>query len=71
MGPMWPTLQHKGAAPCSLTRPKVGLSPTTPQCEAGMRIEPPPSAPSASGARPAATDAALPDDEPPVSCPGW
>ena len=22
------------------TRPRLGLSPTTPQCEAGMRIEP-------------------------------
>ena len=31
-----------------------------------MRIEPPPSVPSAKGTRPSATAAALPPDEPPV-----
>ena len=31
-----------------------------------MRIEPPPSVPSASGSRPSATAPALPPDEPPV-----
>ncbi len=36
-----------------------------PQNEAGMRIEPPPSVPTASGARPAATAAPAPPDEPP------
>ena len=31
-----------------------------------MRIEPPPSVPSANGSRPSATAAALPPEEPPV-----
>ena len=31
-----------------------------------MRIEPPPSVPSANGSRPSATAAALPPDEPPL-----
>ena len=46
--------------------PKVGFSPIAPTQAAGMRIEPPPSVPSASGATPAAS-AALP---PPVLPPG-
>src|SRR5688500_4996619 len=47
------------------TVPYVGLSPTTPQRAAGCLIEPPVSEPSAHGARPAATAAAEPPDEPP------
>src|SRR3954451_15820904 len=39
--------------------------PTTPQRPAGWRIDPPVSDPSASGAKPAATAAADPPDEPP------
>ena len=39
-----------------------------PQCDAGPRIEPPVSEPSANGARPAATAAPEPLDEPPVKC---
>ena len=46
-------------------RPRVGLRPTRPQHEAGMRIEPPPSLACASGTMPAATAAAMPE-EPPV-----
>src|SRR3954471_19846455 len=46
--------------------------PTTPQRPAGWRIDPPVSEPSATGAKPAATAAADPPDEPPgtrdVSC---
>src|SRR2546425_13171096 len=42
-----------------------GRGPTTPQHEAGMRIEPPMSVPSATPAMPAATAAALPPLEPP------
>ena len=34
------------------TSPKVGLCPTTPQNAAGMRIDPPPSVPSAIGVAP-------------------
>ena len=47
------------------TRPRLGLSPTSPQQAAGMRIEPPPSLPCASGTIPAATAAAEPPEEPP------
>ncbi len=48
------------------TSPKVGFSPTMPQWLAGMRIEPAWSPPIAMSTSPAATSAALPDDEPPV-----
>ena len=47
------------------TRPRLGLSPTSPQQAAGMRIEPPPSLPWATGTIPAATAAAEPPEEPP------
>ena len=47
------------------TRPRLGLSPTRPQAEAGMRIDPPPSLPCASGSIPDATAAALPPLDPP------
>src|SRR5215217_5089331 len=46
-------------------RPRVGLMPNSPQHDAGMRIEPPPSEPCASGSTPAATCAAAPPLEPP------
>ena len=46
-------------------RPRVGFSPTRPQHEAGIRIEPPPSLPWASGSIPDATAAAAPPLEPP------
>ena len=44
--------------------------PTMPHSAAGMRMEPPPSAPTATGQRPAPTVAAEPLDEPPVTWPG-
>src|SRR6266404_9094516 len=47
------------------TLPKVGFSPKMPQNEAGMRIEPPASVPTASGPIPANTAAALPPLLPP------
>ena len=51
------------------TRPRCGLSPNSPQQPAGMRIEPPPSEPSAAEHSPAATAAAEPPLEPPgVRC---
>ncbi len=50
-------------------RPRVGLSPTSPQHDAGMRIEPPPSFACATGTMPLATAAADPPDEPPEVCP--
>src|SRR5712691_3480901 len=46
-------------------RPRDAFSPKRPQCEAGMRIEPPPSVPWASGKTPAATHAAEPPLDPP------
>ena len=54
--------------PLRLTSPKVGMRPTTPQSEAGPRIEPPVSEPSAIGTMPAATAAPEPEEEPPVKC---
>src|SRR5438874_7155700 len=47
------------------TRPKVGFRPTSPQKLAGMRIEPAPSVPRASGPSPPATAAAPPPVDPP------
>ncbi len=47
-------------------RPRVGLRPTNPHSDAGMRIEPPPSVAWATGMIPAATAAAAPPDDPPV-----
>src|SRR5262249_18071282 len=48
------------------TRPYVGFRPYTPQNDEGMRIDPAPSEPWASGPRPAAAAAAAPALEPPV-----
>src|ERR1700721_2343973 len=47
------------------TRPGPGLRPPTPQQAAGIRIEPPPSLPCATGTIPDATAAAAPPEEPP------
>src|SRR5260370_31253322 len=46
-------------------RPRDGFIPTTPQHEAGTRIDPAPSLASASGTMPAATADAAPSEEPP------
>ena len=46
-------------------RPRRGLSPTRPQQEDGIRIEPVPSLPDAAPTRPAATAAAEPPLDPP------
>src|SRR5215475_15380611 len=46
-------------------KPKVGLIPKMPVHEAGIRIEPPPSVPMASGPIPAATAALAPPLDPP------
>src|SRR4051812_43809831 len=48
------------------TRPYVGFSPTTPQKLAGIRIDPAPSDPTASGTNPAAPAAPLPALDPAV-----
>ena len=44
----------KAWTPSTLTRPKLGFNPATPQYEAGMRIDPPVSVPTAAKQRPAA-----------------
>src|SRR3981081_3318655 len=49
-------------------RARVGFKPNTPEAEAGMRIEPPPSLACATGRIRAATAAAAPPDEPPEEC---
>ena len=49
-------------------RARVGLMPTSPQQEAGMRTEPPPSEPWAIGTIPAATAEPEPPDDPPLVC---
>src|SRR3954463_8963983 len=46
--------------------PLLCFSPTTPLQAAGMRVEPPPSVATASGAMPAATATAAPPLEPPL-----
>ncbi len=51
--------------PARVTRPKLGLKPTTPQNAAGRMTEPPVWVPSATGTMPSATAAAEPLDEPP------
>src|SRR5215472_18832656 len=61
---MRPPRRSPNMGPSGL-RPRVGLRPTSPQHEAGMRIEPPPSLAWAAGTMPAATAAAAPPDEPP------
>ncbi len=50
--------------PVAGVRSRESLRPTSPQHEAGMRTEPPPSLACAIGTTPAATAAAAPPDEP-------
>src|SRR5258708_32004585 len=49
-------------------RARLGFNPNTPDAEAGMRIEPPPSLACAKGRMRAATAAPAPPDEPPDEC---
>src|SRR2546422_11136113 len=65
-GPTWSRVQLTGKTPKRETRPNVGFSPTTPQREAGILIDPPESVPRALKQRPAAT--AAPD--PALEAPG-
>ena len=58
-------------APATGMRPDGGRYPTTPQQEAGTRIEPPMSEPVAHGVMPDATAAADPPLEPPTSKAGF
>src|SRR3984885_15484113 len=49
-------------------RARVGFNPNTPDAEAGMRIDPPPSRACATGIMRAATAAPAPPDDPPEEC---
>jgi hypothetical protein len=65
----WPTEAPPQPSPASGPiglRARVGLSPNSPQAEAGMRMEPPPSVACAIGSMPAATAAAAPPLDPPA-----
>src|SRR6476646_2928700 len=65
MGPLCEISREPLAFGAAETRPRDGLIPKRPQQAAGIRTEPPPSDPCASGSTPAATAAAAPPDEPP------
>src|SRR6266478_7376057 len=65
----WPTLAPFHPSPRSGPiglRARVGFRPNSPQHEAGIGIEPPPSVPCAMGSMPVATAAAAPPLEPPA-----
>src|SRR6516225_10509508 len=63
-GPRWATVPI-GDSGNAGTRPNDGLRPGIPQKLEGMRIEPAPSVPTASGPMPDATADAAPPDDPP------
>src|SRR4051812_22890295 len=64
IGPTCATVP-KGESGHAGARPNDGLMPKSPLNEHGMRIEPPPSVPTARGPMPEATAAAAPPEEPP------
>src|SRR5262245_9643437 len=63
---MTPLVDRPGQPAPLGTRPSDGLRPDRPHTADGIRIEPPPSEPVASGTRPAAIAAAAPPDDPPA-----
>src|SRR5699024_320420 len=65
IGPIWSNEDANATKPKRDTRPYVGFIPTTPQYDAGWRIEPPVSEPNENGTKLAATAAAEPPEEPP------
>ena len=65
-GPLVPRPVTSPPSGALLTRPRLGLMPTSPLMLAGMRIEPPPSLPCANGTIPAATATAAPPLDPPA-----
>src|SRR5437870_1855206 len=64
-GPIWSSDKANATRPYLDTRPYVGFIPTTPQNDAGVRMDPPVSEPSAISDVPDATLAADPPLEPP------
>ena len=65
MGPTVSIDQQAGRTPYLLTKPQVGLNPTSPLQAAGIRMEPPVSSPKEAAHRNAAVAAAEPLDEMP------
>ena len=65
-GPTTPSSPSPGGIGSSLTRPRLGLIPTSPVTLAGIRIDPPPSDPCATDASRADTAAAAPPLDPPA-----
>ena len=63
--PSVPSPGPGGLAPDEI-KPRLTFRPTSPQADAGIRIEPPPSEACASGVMPAATAAAAPPLDPPA-----
>jgi len=55
---------QSGTIPTCDRRPAAGFNPTRPFHAAGTRTDPPVSLPTAAAARPCATEAAAPEDEP-------
>jgi len=66
IGPTQAVDHSEDKPPLKLTRPCVGLRPTTPHHDAGIRIEPPESFPTDPKSSPADVAAADPLDDPPV-----
>src|SRR3984885_7622835 len=67
----WPhenPLQTSPRSGPSGLRARVGFNPNTPDAEAGIRIDPPPSLAGATGTMRAATAAPAPPEEPPDEC---
>ena len=64
-GPAWSELRTLVRTPCRLTRPYVGMRPTTPQKDAGRRMLPPESVPRDAYTIPADVAAADPEELPP------
>src|SRR5882757_1290573 len=62
---MWSSVNPSGTHPDFGTRPKVGMSPDTPQNAAGMRMLPPVSVPMPARNMPAATPLPVPELDPP------
>src|SRR3954447_24560507 len=65
IGPAWSRLEENAIRPYRETDPYGGLCRTRPVTAAGWRIEPPVSVPIAHGARPPATAADEPPEDPP------
>ena len=64
-GPTVPSDHHRCSWGAVVTRPRWGLRPNRPHHAAGIRIEPPPSPPIATGTMPEASAAAVPPLDPP------